>query len=180
MSLKVTNRKTSDLVPYARNARKHSEQQVSQIAASIKEFGFNVPVLVDKGNGIIAGHGRVLAAQKLGLEQVPTIALDHLTENQKKAFILADNKITLNSEWDDGMLMLELEELAKNGVDINQIGFSEQEIDEIMETEEAIAEAEESIIHEQSIQLEPAKEYILVLAENESQWQEMIAFFGLS
>lgn len=124
MSLKVTNRKTSDLVPYARNARKHSEQQVAQIAASIKEFGFNVPVLIDKDNGIIAGHGRVLAAQKLGMEQVPTIALDHLTENQKKAYILIDNKLALNSEWDEDMLKLELEGLADVDFSVEEFGFT--------------------------------------------------------
>lgn len=128
MSLKVTNRKTSDLVPYARNARKHSEQQVAQIAASIKEFGFNVPVLIDKDNGIIAGHGRVLAAQKLGMEQVPTIALDHLTENQKKAYILIDNKLALNSEWDEDMLKIELEGLADVDFNMKDLGFSEAEL----------------------------------------------------
>ena len=88
------------LIPYAMNARTHSDAQVAQIAGSIKEFGFNNPVLIDKDNVLIAGHGRVMAGRKLGLKEVPAIRLGHLTENQKKAYILADNRIALNSSWD--------------------------------------------------------------------------------
>ena len=115
--------KTNDLIPYARNARKHSEKQVNQIAGSIKEFGFINPVIVDSDNGIIAGHGRVLAAQKLGLETVPCLRVEHLTETQKKAYILADNKLALNSEWDDELLALEIEELKEFDFDLDIIGF---------------------------------------------------------
>src|ERR1700704_1512135 len=96
------------LVPYARNPRTHSDAQVAQIAASIAEFGFNNPILVDTSSGIIAGHGRLLAARKLQLEQVPIIVLDHLSETQKRAYILADNKLALNAGWDDELLGLEL------------------------------------------------------------------------
>ena len=92
------------LIPYARNARTHSDAQVAQIAGSIKEFGFCNPVLIDKDGGIIAGHGRVLAAQKLGLKVVPTITLGHLSETQNRAYILADNKLALNAGWHDEML----------------------------------------------------------------------------
>ena len=88
------------LIPYAKNARTHSDEQVAQIAGSIREFGFNNPVLVDKDHTIIAGHGRVLAARKLGLNDVPVIVLDHLSESQRKAYVLADNRIALNSGWD--------------------------------------------------------------------------------
>lgn len=177
--LKIEMVNIEKLIPYARNARSHSEIQISQIAGSIREFGFNNPVLIDHEDGIIAGHGRALAAQKLGTKEVPCVRLGHLTENQKRAYILADNKIALNSGWDEEMLKAEIESIQNEGMEIGITGFSEQEIDEMMEVEDVIAEAEENIVHEQSIQLEPAKEYILVMAENADQWQEMIAFFGL-
>lgn len=118
------------LIPYARNAKRHSDAQVAQIAASIKEFGFNAPVLVDADSGIIAGHGRVLAARKLRLEKVPCIRLTHLTESQRKAYILADNKIAENGGgWDEELLRLELRELSDElHFDINKVGFSEAEL----------------------------------------------------
>jgi hypothetical protein len=113
------------------NARTHSEQQVLQIAASIKEFGFNSPVLVDGENGIIAGHGRVLAAKKLGLDEVPTIELKHLTKTQKRAYIIADNKIALNSGWDDEMLKLEMIELNDLDFDLTLTGFDDFVFDDV-------------------------------------------------
>ena len=102
---------TSDLIAYVNNARTHSDEQVLQICASIKEFGFTNPILTDGDNGIIAGHGRVMAAKKIGMEEVPTIELSHLSEAQKKAYIIADNKLALNSGWDDAMLAIEFSEL---------------------------------------------------------------------
>jgi len=108
---------TDSLIPYAMNSRTHSEQQVSQIAASIKEFGFLNPVIIDDDNGIIAGHGRVLAAQKLGLDKVPVIEAKHLTDTQRRAYVIADNKLALNSGWDDATLQLEIESLK--GLDFN-------------------------------------------------------------
>ena len=111
----IVYKRVDELIPYVRNARTHSSEQVAQIAASIREFGFNAPVLIDGQGGIIAGHGRVMAARKLGMDSVPTIALPHLTDIQKRAYILADNKIALNSEWDNEMLQLELEEIAAGG-----------------------------------------------------------------
>ena len=123
-----------DLIPYARNARTHSDEQVAQIAASIREFGFNAPVLIDSQGGIIAGHGRVLAARKLGMDSVPTIELPHLTDIQKRAYILADNKIALNSEWDNEMLQLELEEIAAGGMDISLAGFSDDEFEGLLDS----------------------------------------------
>lgn len=116
------------LIPYARNSRTHSEAQVAQIAASIREFGFTNPVLVDGDGGIIAGHGRVLAARKLGLETVPTIRIDYMTEAQKRAYIIADNKLALNAGWDEELLALELGELADMGFDLGLTGFSEGEL----------------------------------------------------
>ena len=126
--MEITQRKTADLIPYVNNARTHSEQQVLQIAASIKEFGFNSPVLVDGENGIIAGHGRVMAAKKLGLDEVPTIELKHLTKTQKKAYILADNRLALNSGWDNDLLALELGELSDDGFDLDLLGFDVDEL----------------------------------------------------
>ena len=101
---KINMLATKDLIPYARNTRTHSDEQVNQIVSSIKEFGFTNPVLIDKESMIIAGHGRVMAANKLKLSKVPTICLDHLTEAQKKAYIIADNRLALNAGWDEDML----------------------------------------------------------------------------
>jgi hypothetical protein len=130
--MKIETLKTADLIPYARNSRTHSEGQVSQIAGSIREFGFTNPVLIDGNNGIIAGHGRVMAAQKLGLDEVPCIRLGHLTETQRRAYIIADNKLALNSGWDDEMLGLELGELAVLDLDIGLIGFDDDELGDLM------------------------------------------------
>jgi DNA modification methylase len=119
------------LIPYAKNARTHSDEQVAQIAGSIKEFGFNNPVLVDKDNSIIAGHGRLMAARKLGMNKVPVIQLGHMTEAQRKAYVLADNRIALNSGWDTSMLSLELQEL-KDDIDLSLLGFDADELDALL------------------------------------------------
>jgi ParB-like chromosome segregation protein Spo0J len=127
---------TKNLIPYARNSRTHSETQVAQIAASIREFGFNNPVLIGFDNDIIAGHGRVLAAQKLQLEKVPCIRIDHLTENQKRAYVIADNRIALNAGWDEEMLKLELADLKETEIDLELLGFSDSEITALITEEE--------------------------------------------
>jgi DNA modification methylase len=119
------------LIPYAKNARTHSDEQVAQIAGSIKEFGFNNPVLVDKDNSIIAGHGRLMAARKLGMDKVPVVQLGHMTEAQRKAYVLADNRIALNSGWDTSMLSLELQEL-KDDIDLSLLGFDADELDALL------------------------------------------------
>ena len=129
--MQITNEKVENLIPYARNARTHSDEQVAQIAASIKEFGWTNPILVDGEKGIIAGHGRLAAARKLGLKDVPVIELSHLSETKKKALILADNKLALNAGWDDKILMLELEELKLEGFDLDSIGFDTKEISDL-------------------------------------------------
>jgi ParB-like chromosome segregation protein Spo0J len=115
------------LIPYANNSRTHNEYQVGQIASSIRQFGFNNPVLVDEETTIIAGHGRVLAAMKLGLKVVPCIRLSHLSESQKRAYIIADNKIALNSDWDNELLALELTDLKDAGYDMEVLGFTIEE-----------------------------------------------------
>jgi len=120
--------RVGDLTPYARNSRTHSDEQVAQIAASIKEFGWTNPILIDGEKGIIAGHGRLKAAMRLGLEEIPAIELSHLTEIQKKALIIADNKLALNAGWDTELLSLELEELELEGLDLSLTGFGEEEI----------------------------------------------------
>jgi DNA modification methylase len=127
--MKIESIKLDKLIPYARNSRTHSDQQVAQVAASIREFGFTNPVLIDSEDGIIAGHGRVMAARKLGLTEVPCIRLGHLTEAQKRAYIIADNKIALNSGWDEEMLGLELADLREADFDLDLIGFDAGEIE---------------------------------------------------
>jgi DNA modification methylase len=146
--MEITQRKTADLIPYVNNARTHSEQQVLQIAASIKEFGFNSPVLVDGENGIIAGHGRVLAAKKLNLDEVPTIELKHLTKTQKKAYILADNRLALNSGWDNDLLALELGELSDDGFDLDLLGFDDTELSLLDDTEQTEGLTDEDAVPE--------------------------------
>lgn len=121
-----------NLIPYARNSRTHSDEQVAKIAASIKEFGFTNPVLTDGENGIIAGHGRIMAAQRLGLESVPVIELSHLNENQRRAYIIADNRLALESGWDDEMLRVEFEALSEEGFDLELTGFELDEIKDIV------------------------------------------------
>jgi DNA modification methylase len=118
----------ADLIPYARNSRTHSEEQVTQIAASIKEFGFLNPVIVDGEKGIIAGHGRVMAAKKLGMTELPAVEASHLTDAQRRAYIIADNKLALNAGWDDEMLRVEFAELTEAGFDLDLTGFSLDEI----------------------------------------------------
>lgn len=121
----------ADLIPYARNSRTHNEEQISQIMASIKEFGFTNPILIGSDNVIIAGHGRLLAAQRLGLTEVPVICLPDLTETQRKALVIADNKIALNAGWDEEMLALEMKELEESDFNLDILGFSEDELKEL-------------------------------------------------
>jgi ParB-like chromosome segregation protein Spo0J len=126
--LEIVYKPTTDLIPYARNSRTHTDIQVGQIAASIREFGFRVPVLIDGENGIIAGHGRVLAALKLGLDEVPTVDGSDMTEVQRKMYVIADNKIALNAGWDEDILLLEIEDLRGMGADIDLLAFDPSEI----------------------------------------------------
>jgi DNA modification methylase len=142
---------TTDLIPYARNSRTHSDEQVTQIASSIKEFGFTNPVLIDADGGIIAGHGRVMAAKKLKMESVPVIVLSHLTEAQRRAYVIADNKLALNAGWDDEMLRVEFQELQDLGFDLELTGFSMDEINALtveevegLTDEDAVPEAPET------------------------------------
>ena len=131
----------SDLIPYARNSRTHSDVQVNKIASSIKEFGFLNPVLIDKDNGIIAGHGRVMAAQKLGLKEVPVLQIGHLSDTQKRAYIIADNRLALDAGWDEEMLRVEFADLADNGFNLELTGFELGQIEALDFDDAAIAGA---------------------------------------
>lgn len=130
--MQIEQVKIDALIPYARNSRTHSDAQVAQIAASIKEFGFTNPVLIDETGSIIAGHGRVLAARKLSIADIPSIRLTHLTDAQKKAYVIADNKLALNAGWDDEMLAVELTDLKDMGFDLDLTGFSTDEIEALL------------------------------------------------
>lgn len=130
--LEVVYKNIDDLIPYARNSKIHDEANVNLIAGSIKSFGFNNPVLLDGENGIIAGHGRVLAAKKLGYKEVPCIELNGMTEAEKRAYIIADNKLTEKSKWDKETLGLELSDLNELGVNLESIGFDNSEIDNLL------------------------------------------------
>jgi hypothetical protein len=138
------------LVPYAKNARTHSQEQVAQIAASIVEFGFVNPILVDSLDGIIAGHGRLLAARKLGLAEVPVVVLDHLSETQRRAYIIADNQIAVNAGWNDEMLREEMSSLDVDGFNLSLVGFSDEELTAILAVgdPEATADVEEEAVPE--------------------------------
>lgn len=146
--LKVEYRKTSDLIPYARNARTHSEEQVTRLASSIKEFGWTNPILVDGENGVIAGHGRLAAAKKLGIEAVPTIELSGLTQAQKRAYILADNRMALDAGWDDELLSIELSELKGMDFDLSLTGFSDEEMGDLLGDGSAATEDDDAEVPE--------------------------------
>lgn len=134
--MQIEKRLLTDLIPYINNSRKHSDDQVSQIAASIKEFGWTNPILVDGENGIIAGHGRIMAAKKLGMTEVPVIELAHLSKEQRKALIIADNKLALNSDWDTNLLSIELADLQELGFDLNLTGFNADELANLLQPEQ--------------------------------------------
>lgn len=138
----------ADLIPYARNSRTHDDVQVAQIAASIQEFGFTNPVLIDSENGIVAGHGRVLAARKLGLDEVPCIRLTDLSEAQRKAYVIADNKLALNAAWDNEMLLLEIQELQAADFDLALLGFSDDELEALKPQEIAPGLTDEDAVPE--------------------------------
>lgn len=151
----IEMKSVDELIPYNKNARMHSDAQVAQIAASITEFGFTNPVLIDGEKGIIAGHGRLMAAKKLGLKKVPVVILDHLSEMQKKAYIIADNKLAENASWNEEILASELADLKENDFDLDLIGFEDQELEKIFSSlydkdedqeKEEIPEAEENPI----------------------------------
>jgi DNA modification methylase len=133
--MKIVQTPVDQLIPYVNNSRKHSDEQVAQIAASIKEFGWTNPILVDGEKGIIAGHGRLMAARKLGMEEVPVIELSHLSDTQRKALIIADNKLAMNAEWDNDLLTIELNDLLADDFELEILGFDKDELAALLEPE---------------------------------------------
>ena len=146
--LEIQYRNTSDLIGYVNNSRTHSDDQVSQVSASIKEFGFTNPLLIDENNGIIAGHGRLSAAKKLNMAEVPTITLKGLTDAQRKAYVIADNKLALNAGWDDELLALELKSLQGEDFDLSLIGFDVDELALLLEPEQVDGLTDEDAVPE--------------------------------
>lgn len=175
MKLEITYKKTDELIPFVNNSRTHDELQVNQIAASIKEFGFTNPILLDGEDGIIAGHGRLQAARLLGLEEVPTIRLDGLDELQKRAYVIADNKLALNAGWDSELLQLEIQNLQDKDFDIGLLGFDEKELMQILgeDDDEVVAEIKFSE------ELMENHNYVVLYFDNDIDWLSAQTHFNL-
>jgi len=150
--MEIKEVEVSALIPYAKNSRTHDDAQVAQIAASIKEFGWTNPILVDGDKGVIAGHGRLLAARKLGMAKVPTIELKNMTEAQKKAYVIADNKLALNAGWDTNFLSLELQELKDQDFDLTLLGFDDKELNALLAPETTEGLTDEDSVPETPIE----------------------------
>jgi ParB-like chromosome segregation protein Spo0J len=172
--MEITFKDPNVLIPYKNNSRVHSEHQINQIAKSIKEFGFRVPVIVD-GDNILAGHGRTSAAQKLALDKIPTIDVSDLSETQKRAFVIADNKIATNADWDEEILKLELDELKLLDVDLSTLGFDPSEY-EIKEIDYSILDDEEDI-EEKIDSLERETRRAIEVVFEEEHYQEAFELF---
>ena len=184
---KIKRKKVDALIPYARNARTHSDEQVAQLAASIKEWGWTTPVLVDEDGEIIAGHGRVMAARKLGIEEVPTMTATGWTKAQKQAYVLADNQIPLNAGWDDNMLALELNDLEEMNFDLSLLGwgenlpeFAEMPDYSILEDEEMSDQLDEMASGvKKAIQIEFESEHYEDAQELVKFWRSQGAYIGM-
>jgi DNA modification methylase len=148
MTLNIQQRAVTDLIPYIANSRTHSDAQVAQIAASIKEFGWTNPILVSGDDSIIAGHGRLMAARKLGMEEVPVIVLDHLSKSQQRALVIADNQLALNAGWNMDMLKAEIEDLQLEDFDLNILGFDDKFLDGLLEPEPTAGLTDEDAVPE--------------------------------
>lgn len=171
----------ADLIPYARNSRTHSEAQITKIAASIKEFGFLNPVIIDGENGIVAGHGRVMAAKKLGMDEVPVVEASHLTEAQRRAYVIADNRLALDAGWDDSLLKLDLTELDQVGFNLGLTGFDEDELADLFggaESDENNKDKDDAL--PQAIQLKPAQEYAVIMCADEEEWERLKVVLSLT
>ena len=155
------------LIPYEKNAREHSTEQVAQIAASISEFGFLNPILVDSNDGIVAGHGRLSAAKELALDVVPVVVLDHLTENQKKAYVLVDNKLAENATWNEDLLAEEIIKLNLQDFDLNILGWTDEELKSLQE--DGWATDIEDVIKNDEEHLDAIQAKITVLLDEENK-----------
>jgi ParB-like chromosome segregation protein Spo0J len=184
---KIERRKVDDLIPYARNARTHSDEQVAQLAASIKEWGWTTPVLIDEDGEIIAGHGRVMAARKLGIKEVPTMTASGWSKAQKQAYVLADNQLPQNAKWDDDMLALELNDLEEMNFDLSLLGwgenlpeFAEMPDYSVLEDEEMSDQLDEMASGvKKAIQIEFESEHYEDAQELVKFWRSQGAYIGM-
>ncbi len=165
-NLNIVYQETNKLTPYARNSRTHSDEQVAQICASIKEFGWTNPILIDEEDGIIAGHGRLMAAQRLKEQQVPTIRLEGLTKAQKKAYVIADNKLALNAGWNEEMLAIELEDLDGMDYDLSLLGFTDEELNNIIQQDDEDGLTDDDEVPEVEENSISQKGYVWLLGEH--------------
>ena len=170
--LSIEYKRVDDLIPYVNNSRTHSDEQVTQVAASIKEFGFTNPILIDENNGIIAGHGRLMAAKKLKLEQVPTITLVGLSDAQRKAYVIADNKLALNAEWDFDLLKIEIESLQEDDFKLDILGFDVDELNGVLGFDDIAEEDEEE--PEQDYEDKYKEQYGVIIMCKSAEEQEKI------
>ena len=175
MKLKIEYKKVEDLAPYELNSRTHSEEQIVQIANSIKEFGFTNPILLDGDNGILAGHGRLAASKLLEMKEVPTIQLSELSEDQKRAYVIADNKIALNADWDNDILKLELTDLMDAKYDVSLIGFDDKEILKLFDDETSAVVGEIKFSEE----LLESHNYVVLYFDNDIDWLSAQTHFKL-
>ena len=177
MTLSIEYRATEELLPYAMNSRTHDENQVAQIAQSIDEFGFTNPILIDETDCIIAGHGRLMAAKRLELEEVPTIMLDGLTEAQRKAYVIADNKLALNAGWNEKMLMRELFSLDDEKFDLSLTGFEKGELNKLLDLGDEDSAVNGEI--EFSEELGEAHNFVVLYFDNDIDWLSAQTHFDL-
>ncbi len=175
MKLKIEYKKVEDLAPYELNSRTHSEDQVVQIANSIKEFGFTNPILLDGDNGILAGHGRLAASKLLELKEVPTIQLSGLTADQKRAYVIADNKIALNADWDTDILKLEITDLMDAKYDVSLVGFNDKELLKLFDDEKDTVVGEIKFSEE----LLESHNYVVLYFDNDIDWLSAQTHFKL-
>jgi hypothetical protein len=167
----IERRDVSALVPHVRNARKHGPAQIAEIAGLIREWGWTVPILIDEHDGIIAGHGRVLAAQQLAIADIPVVVARGWSDAQKRAYMIADNEVTAHSSWNKELLRVELADLAQQGIDLETIGFSAAEL-----TAKAGGEGELP----QALQLEPAREYCVIMCADLDEWERLKVALSLT
>ena len=178
--MQIETLKIADLLPYKQNARKHIEQQIEKIAGSIRHFGFNNPILIDEENGIIAGHGRCTAATKLGYTELPCIRLSHLTEKQKKAFILADNRIAeVGGEWDKKLLKKEIESLVDEINLLDCAGFSDSEIEKIISADLDDENQKLDTIAKMELQPFEKHDYIMLIFDNDQEFSNACELFKI-
>lgn len=166
----IERRPVGDLIPYARNARKHSPTQIAEIAGSIREWGWTVPVLVDEDDQIIAGHGRVLAAHQLSIPEVPVVVARGWSDAQKRAYTIADNEIATHATWNKELLRVELADLQAQAFDLDKIGFASSAVQDEAENEEL----------PRALQLEPAREYAVIVCADEDEWERLKVVLDLT